>query len=121
MTVESARRHIQPCRHISHRYAVRLQQGLGSDNIRLCERWRPATRPPPRSGCLKPRHGALTDDATLELGQGGENVKDEPTAVGGGVDRFRQRAEVRLSKADALAVLELYEELSANHMSKPDE
>ena len=48
----------------------------------------------------EPGDGALTDQLTLELGQGAEDVKDEPTGRRRGVDAFGARAEADVASGE---------------------
>jgi hypothetical protein len=45
----------------------------------------------------EPRRGALADQGGLELGQGAEDVEDQATGRGGGVDAFGEGAEPDLA------------------------
>ena len=44
-------------------------------------------------GCGQPGAGAFADQVAFELGQGGEHMKDELAAGGGGVDCLLEAAE----------------------------
>ena len=56
---------------------------------------RPAAVAAADSGGLQSCGGAFADEVAFELGQGGEDVKDELAAGGGGVDRLLQAATRR--------------------------
>ena len=46
-----------------------------------------------RAGCRDPGGGAFGGDGTLELGDGPEDVEDQPAAGSAGVDGFGERAQ----------------------------
>ncbi len=54
---------------------------------------RPATVAATGPGSSQPSAGPFPDQVAFELGQGGEDVKDELAARGGGVDRLLEAAE----------------------------
>ena len=98
MAVEGGGSHAQ----LDHGDLGILQHGLGGGEVLGHEGRRPATQTATRSGCLQAGQGALADDAALELGERGEDVKHQRAAGGGGVDRLGERAQADAALAELL-------------------
>ena len=61
-----------------------------------------AVFPPPVAGCLEAGLGALPDERAFELGEGAENVEDEPSAARIGVDGLLEALEADAPGAEVL-------------------
>jgi hypothetical protein len=59
-----------------------------------------------RLGCIEAGAGSFADEVALELSERAENVKDEPSAGCGGINRFCQRAEADAARFQAVHCLD---------------
>lgn len=109
MSIERGRRHIQAPRHFFNGDRRISEHGFGGNQVLVVKCRRPPADATARPGRLEAGVGTLADQRALELGQGAEDVKDQPTAARGRVDRLGERSE---ADAAAVQVLDGLDELS---------
>lgn len=71
------------------------------------------------AGCRKTGPRALAHQVLLELGQGAEQVEDQPPAAGVGVDRLLDALELRTALLQSLGALEQILQRAAQPIQSP--
>jgi hypothetical protein len=74
-----------------HRYRRRVTERLG---------WRPAALVPAGPCCRQTGVGALANQVALKLGDGAEDVEDEPTTGRGGIDVLGEALEADAARLE---------------------